>query len=149
MARRSQLLQVPKDKARAQIALGGGAPAHVQVFIAPGHGVQELLELREAFIPINFETTTRLVARSAIVWISVVWVQSAIQDDLPGERQQVVVYLRDGSTVSGEARWVAPPSSRRTLDYLNSDARYILLYGDQAVTFVSKDHVVSVEETSC
>jgi hypothetical protein len=137
------VLRVPKHKIRAELVLAGAQRSSVVLYVAPGQDVGELLAGEERFVPIRFSTGTRLVARTAIVSISVPLV---VNDDLPAEQQQVIVHLRGGSQMSGELRWVAPPGRRRTLDHLNDGSNFLILYDGDYMTFVAKDHVVSVEE---
>ena len=70
-----------------------------------------------------------------------------LEEELPGERQTALVRLRNGSTIKGELRWVAPEGQRRTLDFLNDDASHIVVHDIEHRIYVAKAHVASVEET--
>jgi hypothetical protein len=147
MEQRSQpLLRLPKNQTPAQVTMHDGERAQVFLFVAPGGNLDELLDERTRFIPMSFATGTRLVARDAIAAINLHVLHAPAEDELPGERQTVVVRLRSGALVKGELRWVAPEGSRRTLDFMNSDASYFVVHDTENVIYVAKAHVATVEE---
>ncbi len=94
----------------------------------------------------GFASGTRLVARDAIAAVSLHVLHAPPEDELPGERQIVVVRLRSGATIKGELRWVAPEGQRRTLDFLNNDSAHFVVHDTEHRIYVAKAHVAAVEE---
>ena len=144
---RSQpLLRLPKNQTPAMVTLHDGERAQVFLFVSPGDSVAQVLESGSAFVPMGFASGTKLVARDAIAAISVHVLHAPVEDELPGERQAVVVRLESGAIVRGELRWVAMEGARRTLDFLNRDARHIVIHDVEHVIYVALAHVATVEE---
>ena len=147
---RSQpLLRLPKNQTPALVTMHDGGEAQVFLFVAPGTSVTQLLEQAGQFVPMSFSNGTRLVARGAIASISVHVLHAALEDELPGERQLVLMRLRCGKMVKGELRWIAPEHRRRTLDHLNDDAGHLVVHDTEHVIYVAKAHIASVEEVQC
>lgn len=144
---RSQpLLRLPKNQTPALLTLHDGERAQVFLFIAPGAKLTHLLDEGAPFIPMGFSTGTRLVAREAIAALSVHVLHASLDEELPGERQAAIVKLRSGALIKGQLRWTAPEGRRRTLDYLNDEARYFFVHDTEHIIYVYKAHVASVEE---
>ncbi len=144
---RSQpLLRLPKNQTPAVLTLHDGERAQVFLFIAPGAKLTHLLDEDAKFIPMGFTTGTRLVAREAIAALGVHLLHVSQEEELPGERQTAIIKLRSGALIKGELRWTAPEGRRRTLDYLNDDARYVCVHDTEHIIYVYKAHVASVEE---
>jgi hypothetical protein len=96
---------------------------------------------------VSFAEGTRLVARGSIACITVHVIHARLEDDgLPEEKQKTRVRLRGGHLVNGELRWVAAYAGRRTLDHLNDDNTHLLVHTDDTVNYISKAHVMTVEE---
>lgn len=144
---RSQpLLRLPKNQTPALLTLHDGERAQVFLFIAPGAKLTHLLDENAPFIPMGFSTGTRLIARDAIAAVSVHLLHAPQEEELPGERQVATIKLRSGALIKGELRWTAPEGRRRTLDYLNDEARYFVVHDTEHLIYVCKQHVASVEE---
>ena len=123
-----------------------GERAQVFLFVAPGNRLTHVLDESSSFVPMGFASGTRLVARDTIAALGVHVMHAPAEEELPGERQRAVVRLRSGAIIKGELRWIAPEGQRRTLDYLNNDARYFVVYDTEHFHFVFKSHVATVEE---
>jgi len=149
-AERSQaIMRVPRDKSPGELILDDGQRDFVLFFVPQGEKLARVLEDAGAFVPVAVGSLTRLVARSAIACITAHRIQAGIVDsELPEEKRPVTVRLRGGATVSGELRWIAAYGSRRTLDHLNDEARYLYMHDGDYVHFVAKSAVISVEETA-
>ena len=146
---RSQpLLRLPKNQTPAMITMHDGERAQVFLFVAPGDKLTHYVNEASRFLPMGFASGTRLIARDSIATISVHVLHAPAEDELPGERQHVLVRLRSGAIVKGELRWVAPEGSRRTLDFMNDDATSFVVYDTEHIIYVFKSHVASVEETT-
>lgn len=145
---RSQpILRVPIAPMPAIVMLHDGTRINVRLFVTPGEDFTSVIEGDSAFVPLGLATGTRLVARDTIACITVhvVQVEHAYRDVQP-ERQRVSVRLRSGDKLKGELRWVAPADRRRTLDHLNDASNYIVLWDDEYVNYIVKQHVAYVEE---
>ncbi|MBZ0235664.1 MAG: hypothetical protein K8M05_25270 [Deltaproteobacteria bacterium] len=146
--RRSQpIMRLPVDTVSASLVLHDGERAEVVIFVPAGEDVDDVLVAREPFLPVVRDGTIVLVARAAIAALGVPHLPAIPrEDDLPGETQAAVVRLRSGVTIAGELRWTAPVGSQRTADFLNNDEPYVKVYGGDTTYFVTKDHIVLVEE---
>src|SRR5215216_3686064 len=137
---RSQpILRLPRDQTPAVLVMHDGERANVMLFVPPGDTLTHVLDNADPFVPVNFSSGTRLVARSAIACLTVHEAQP-LDDDLPVERQRAIVSLRAGSKIEGELRWVAPPGRRRTLDYLNDGSNLLVVHGGDVTSYIAKAH---------
>jgi len=144
---RSQpLLRLPKNQTPALVTMHDGERAQVFLFVAPGDRLGHFINEDSGFLPMGFASGTRLVARDAIAAISIHVLHAPYEEELPGERQNAKIQLRSGAVIKGELRWVAPEGQRRTLDFLNTDARHFVVYDTEHVIYVAKAHVAAVEE---
>ena len=144
---RSQpLLRVPRDQTPVILVLDDGQRSNAFLFVPVGTSVLSALENSSAFLPVNFADGTKLVARDSIACISMYGIP---EDELPGEQQRVVVRLRSGHLVKGDMRWIAQPDYRRVLDHLNDRSTHIVLHDNDYVSYVSKAHIMAVEELPC
>jgi hypothetical protein len=123
-----------------------GERAQVFLFVAPGASLSRWIDETARFLPMGFAGGTRLVARDAIAAFSVHVLHAPAEDELPGERQLAIVRLRSGASIKGELRWVAPEGQRRTLDFMNDDAAYVVVHDTEHIIYVAKAHIASVEE---
>jgi hypothetical protein len=144
---RSQpILRVPRDKTPAELTLDDGDQRYVLFYVAPGDKLARLFDESNAFVPVTDGSGTRFVARTAIACVTTHVARVDLDDVLPQERQHAVVKLRGGAVVRGALRWNPPQDRRRTLDHLNDDSRYFLVFEGDYVHFVAKSAVISVEE---
>src|SRR5258706_13816119 len=93
--RSQQILRLPRDQTPAVLLMQDGERANVMLFVPPGDTITHLLEGGEPFLPINFATGTRLVARAAIACVTMREVLR-IDEDAVIEDQMAVVYARGG-----------------------------------------------------
>lgn len=146
---RSQpLLRIPRNQTPVTITLEDGEQASAMLFVAPGASVLRMLADAAAFVPVAFTSgTTRLVARDAIVCITVHVIHAHVEahEEL-AERQKANVRLRTGQMVNGELRWMPESESRRVLDHLNDGSSHLTIHEGDRVSYVAKSHVASVEE---
>jgi hypothetical protein len=146
LVHRSQpLMRLPVDQIAAKVMLLGGKSFDGSLFIAIGEDIITIFTKADAFIPVACEKGILLVARDAIAGI-VVRGQLVLTDELPTEQQLARVHLRDGHRVDGELRWTAPEGRRRTADFLNDAAPYIVVHGREGMTYIAKRHVAWIEE---
>jgi hypothetical protein len=144
---RSQpILRVPRDKTPAELTLDDGEQRYVLLYVAPGDTLARMFDETSPFIPVTDGAGTRFVARTSIACVTTHSARAGLDDFLPQERQAAVVKLRGGTTVRGELRWNPPLDRRRTLDHLNDDSRYFVVFDGDYVHFIAKSAVISVEE---
>lgn len=145
---RSQpILRVPRDKTPAELTLDDGERSYVLLYIAPGDRISQVFEDGSPFMPVTNAGGTRFVSRKAVACVTAHSSRAPLDNDLPQERQMVVVHLRGGTIVRGELRWTAPYDRRRTQDHLNDASHYFLVFEADYVHFVAKAAVLSVEES--
>lgn len=144
--RSQKILRVPRDKTPAELTLDDGERSYVLLYIAPGENLARLFEDTRSFVPVTDGGRTRFISRTSIACVTAHASRSGLDPDMPQERQMAVVKLRGGTVVRGELRWTAPPDRRRTLDHLNDDAPFFLVFEGDYVHFVAKTNVLGVEE---
>lgn len=147
--RSQRLLRVPRDQTPVTIVLDDGAPANAFLFVPPGTAVMRALAESGTFVPVNYGEGTKLVARDSIACITVLGIPAADENDLPSELQPVVVRLRSGHSVKGELRWTPYAGHRRVLDHLNDSSTHIILHDNNYVSYITKQHIMSLEEVPC
>lgn len=146
--RSQRLLRVPRDQTPVTIVLDDGESANAFLFVPPGTAVMRALDESGAFVPVNYSEGTKLVARDSIACITVFGIP-AEDNDLPSELQPVVVRLRSGHSVKGELRWTPYAGHRRVLDHLNDSSTHIVLFDNNYVSYIPKQHIMSLEELPC
>jgi hypothetical protein len=144
---RSQpLLRLPKNQTPALVTMQDGERAQVFLFVGPGDKLTHYVNEDSRFLPMGFASGTRLVARDAIAAISIHVLHAPHEEELPGERQNAKLHLLSGAVIKGELRWIAPEGSRRCLDFMNTDAKHVVVYDTEHVIYVTKAHIAYVEE---
>lgn len=144
--RSQKLLRVPRDKTPAELTLDDGERRYVLLYIAPGDNLARLFDDPRQFVPVTDGGGTRFIARASIACVTAHASRSGLDPDMPHERQATVVKLRGGTVVRGELRWTAPIERRRTLDHVNDDALFFLVFEGDYVHFIAKANVLGVEE---
>lgn len=145
--RSQQLLRLPRDQTPVTVTLEDGEQAHAMLFLPPGSSVIRFLEEAASFVPVNYTTGLRLVARDSIACLTVQATDAPPEDpDLPLERQRVRIRLRGGRSIEGELRWIAVTGRRRTADCLNDPLTHVVVHDGQQVSFVAKAHIAHAEE---
>ena len=145
--RSQQLLRLPRDQTPVTITLEDGDQALATLFLSPGSSLIRFLEEAAAFVPVNYTSGLRLVARSSIACLTVLETDAPPEaPDLPLERQRVRIRLRGGRTIEGELRWIAALGRRRTADGLNDPLAHIVVHEGQHVSFIAKVHIAYAQE---
>jgi len=140
-------LRVPVDRVGVSLTLSDGQRRRGTMFVPPGSGVEELLEQRQAFVPIEEEGKVRLYASGSVACLEVMDGRIDLPElELPLERRRLVVRLKNGEVLDGEIRYVAWRSPPRTADLLNEPTATFALYRNGRVQHVAKMHVECVEE---
>lgn len=145
---RSQpLLRVPRDQTPVVITLDDGERSGAMLFVPPGDSITRVVAETTPFVPVNFASGTRLVARTAIACITIHIIHARPDDEPVTEHQRVTIRVRGGFIVKGELRWAAPEHRSRTLDYLNEPASHLVLHEGEYISYIAKTHIISVEES--
>jgi len=163
---RSQpLLRVPRDQTPVVITFDNGEREGAMLFVPPGDSIDHMLAEASQFVPVSFTVGAdymlagtspfvrgsvsvgmRLVARASMACITLHAIYARIDDEHATERQRVAIRVRGGSVIKGELRWGGALGRTRTLDHINEATPYIALREGDYVTYVAKNHIISVEE---
>jgi len=153
--------RIPKDEVRVEIALRGGEPEEVSVFLSPRAAFHpgrerpsELLSGDELFLTVkSSDGAVRFINKDAIVWMTVapeleIGALGSFQTELAkGRCRPIDVQLDDGRLFVGEVCIMLPEGNGRVGDFLNAAARFFEVRNERAVHFVNRDHVVMVKLT--
>lgn len=145
--RRSQvILRMPVDNVVATMIGHDGTTADVMLFIPPTEDIGHVLGQGAAFLAMVKAGKMCIVARDTIACFGVPEVPAIPrEDDVPVEKQAVIVTLRSGATVEGEVALTAF-GTQRTTDLLNEPDPILRVHGAATAYYVAKAHVAQVEE---
>ena len=145
---RSQaILRMPVDYVDATLILDDGERSEVIFFVHPGEDIAQLVSSGNAFIPVMRSARICIVARDAIAAIGVApRAPSAIESEMPSEKQLVTVKLKSGMLLEGELTWTVVPGQQRTADFLNTEAPLFELRTVDKSFYILKSHVATVQE---
>jgi len=158
---RSDSYRIPKHQVSVEIALRGGEPEEVSVFLYPraaSHAGRErpseLLLNDEPFLTVvSGDGGVRFINKAAIAWMTVALElemsgQSDTEAQLPMDRcTPIDLTLDDGRTFVGEVAILLPEGSSRLQDFLNGSDRFFEVRDARAAHFVNRDRVVMVKAT--
>lgn len=158
---RSDSYRIPKDEVSVALALRGGEPEELTVFIDPRAALHpgaqrpsELLLNRDPFLTVKAgDGTIRFINKRAIAWMTV-----ALELEMSGRHDSQVelasdrctpidVTLDDGRIFIGEVSILLPAATSRLQDYLNGAEQFFEVRGPRAAHFVNRDCVVVVKAT--
>lgn len=145
--RRSQvILRMPVDNVVATMVGHDGAQADVMLFIPPTEDIGHVLGHGAAFLPMVKGGKMAIVARETIACLSVPELPVIPrEDDLPVEKQAVIVTLRSGAKIEGEVR-LSAFGVQRTTDFMNDAEPVFRVHGTATTHYVSKSQVAQLEE---
>ncbi len=157
----SDSYRIPKHQVSVEIALRGGEPEEVAVFLHPRaalHAGQErpseLLLNDEPFLTVAAsDGSVRFINKAAIAWMTV-----ALELEMSGRSDMgaqlamdrctpIDVTLDDGRVFIGEVSIMLPQASSRLQDFLNASGRFFEVRDARAFHFVNRDRVVMVKAT--
>jgi len=146
--RRSQvILRMPVDHVVATLMMHDGTKADVVLFVPPTEDIGHLLSSGPTFLPAIRDGRVTLIAREAVASIGTPEITVIPrEDDLPVQRQAVVVVLRSGAKIEGELRFTAPAGHQRTADHLNEPEPVFSVHAAGTTYVVVKAHVAQVDE---
>lgn len=158
---RSDSYRVPKHEASVAIALRGGEPEELTVFLDPRAAMHpgaerpsELLLNDHPFLTVKAsDGTIRFINKRAIAWMTVALElemserSSSYADHAMDQCTPIDVTLDDGRIFIGEVSILLPAATSRLQDYLNSSAQFFEVRDAQAAHFVNRDRVVVVKAT--
>lgn len=142
-------LRIPKAQVLLKLALATGT-IEGKVFLADyaaAHaGPERILDVLggpDRFVPVQVAGVVRLVCRDALRWVRL---GSENFDDPPQglSQEEVVVVLRDGTSVEGTARFDAPVGRARLLDFLNAPGHFLPVYEGREVVLVHRSEIAEV-----
>lgn len=158
---RSDSYRILKHEASVHVALRGGEPEELTVFLhtrAASHAgaerPSELLLNDDPFVTVKAnDGTVRFINKCAIAWVTVP-LELEMSGRCDSERQLAMdrctpidVTLDDGRVFIGEVSVLLPPGSSRLQDYLNSTQQFFEVRDARAAHFVNRDRVVVVNVT--
>lgn len=145
--RRSQvILRMPVDNVVAAMIGHDGTKADVMLFVPPTEDVGRVLGHGASFLPMVRGGAMCIVARDTIACFSVPALPVIPrEDDLPVEKQAVIVTLRSGATVEGDVSLDAR-GTQRTTDFMNDAEPVFRVQGNEMTFYIAKIHVAQIEE---
>ena len=155
-------LKIRKQAVAVELALAGGEPRRVEVFVAEHRDnefrrqdVLDLLERVQAFLPARDPATGRgeIFNKDALLWIAVPLspfgsAPASAAEELFEFRRPVRVDFLGGQSVSGELLYSAPAESTRLVDYVNEPGRFFRLWTKDFLYLINKAFVLRVVETA-
>jgi len=155
-------LQIRKLPVAVELALAGGEPHRVEVFVAEHRDneyrrqdVLNLLEREHAFLPARNTATGHgeIFNKDALLWIALPLSPlgseaSSSEPELFEFRRSVRVDFLGGQSVSGELLYSAPEQSTRLVDHVNAPGRFIRLWAKDFLYLINKAFVVRVVEAA-
>jgi hypothetical protein len=154
---RADSYRIPKQRVSVEIALCGGEPEVVSVFLhlrAASHAgperPNELLMNDDPFLTVvAADGGVRFINKAAIAWMSVALDQTtngSSDGRVTMDRcEPIDLTLDDGRIFMGEVSILLPPAKRRLQDFLNGSAQFIEVRSSRAVHFVNRDRIVMVK----
>ena len=145
---RSQaILRMPVDYVDATLVLHDGDRSEVIFLLPPGEDLARVITEGDAFIPVMRAAKICIIARDAIAAVGVALrAPTALEQEMPSEKQKATVKLRSGMMLEGELRWTVVMGKQRTADYLNNEALTIELRTQDKSFFIAKAHIAYVQE---
>jgi hypothetical protein len=149
-----EIFKVPKRQVRARVALEGGVSLTGVLFAAaagpdgaPGRVADHLNNETERFVALATEQQRYLVRKSQIVDVQIAGAE--MEDELPesevAERQvEVRVTLLGGARLEGRVLYSMPEGRRRLLDYLNAAPPFVPMLGDDRLTLINRDRILTL-----
>jgi hypothetical protein len=145
--------QVPTHEVAARVLLDDGRVLECGIFASDsgpaGHPqtlAERLNETDEEFIPVKSGEDRFLLSKSGVVTVEVGDAASETvgMDQDAGIEIPVRLSLTGGLSLLGRFHIVMPPERSRVLDYLNAAPRFLTLLGEDRVTLVQRNYIVSV-----
>lgn len=145
-------LAVPVLRIPVMLLLDDGSRRGVTIFLSSGRTLEDFVESQEMFVPAQDGERIRLYARKSIACISVSLgdverVSTEMDAGMAFRKRHVEITTAAGSTIRGELRYIPSHEFVRTIDYLNEAEATVAVFGNDAVHYVVKAHVRSVDET--
>ena len=158
---RTEPLKVRKQAVAVELALSGGSPRVVEVFLAEHRAhefrrqhVLDLLEHVQAFLPARDISSGawEIFNKDAVLWIGVPLSPfgsetGGADEELFEFRRAVRVDLLGGGPLEGELLYTAPEESARLVDYLNETGRFLHLWSKERLYLINKAYVTRVIES--
>jgi len=144
--------KVPKVETHVRILLDDGRTLDGTMFtsVTGPHGGPEtildrLADPSEEFVPLACGDDRLLLNKRGIILLQCSFDAIGPPPDRPiGKEVLVRMSLAGGTSILGRLDIRMPPERARVLDYLNSAPRFVPLLGDQQVTVVQKNFIVTV-----
>jgi hypothetical protein len=157
-------LRIPTVAVTVELAtIGQRDPARGELFViddphtrhhhdALAEAVALLLENQAQFVPFRIDGVVRLVAKSAIVTVTIPGAPRTTEEEgetdfvLYDRQHRVEVLLVQGTRFEGLFLDNSPAEHPRAIDHLNSMARYVRLWSADKQVFIGKAQIATVTE---
>ena len=159
-ANETRPLRIRKQAVEVELALAGGAPRRVTVFVAEHRDnefrrqdVLNLLEHVQAFLPARDVESGQweIFNKDSLLWIAVPLSPpggetAGAADELFEFRHPVRVDFLGGQALKGELLYSAPAESTRIVDYVNEPGRFLHLWRGDHLYLINKAFVLRLVE---
>jgi hypothetical protein len=151
-------LRVRKQAVAVELALAGGTPRRVEIFVAEyrdnefrRQDVLNLLEHIQAFLPARDSASGlwEIFNKDALLWIGVPLSPfgsepAGTDQELYEFRRPVRVDLIGAEPIHGDLLYSARQESTRVMDYLNETGRFFRVWSEERLYLVNKAFVLRV-----
>jgi hypothetical protein len=163
---RSAELRLPTKVVAARLALVGGTPIDVELFVADirrrgrSHLIDDIaaqLAGESTFMPVRWDNQVRLLAKHSITWLAI---RRRDPDEMPStdfdnEPSELTLYDREhrveielahGGKLIGTILDSSPADRPRVMDHLNRAGRFVRLWTSDEHFLINATQVVTVIE---
>ncbi len=149
--------QVPTRKVPTRVLLDDGRVLECVIYASKagpaGHAqsLQDRLnDATEEFVPVSSGDDPFLLNKSGVVTVELLEPQREIEllDLQAGHEVPVRLSLTGGLSLLGTFHVIMPPERSRVLDFVNSAPRFIALLGENKLTLIQRNYIVSVRSTN-
>ncbi len=147
MKRSQAILRMPFDMVEVAVVLHDGERFDGLLFIPPTEDIARLVSEGPPFVAVVRGGLEHFIARTSIAAIGLPADRAPQLDaELSIQSQCATVKLRCGLKLDGELRWISPDGQKRTIDGLNAEGLYLVIYGSETTHLIMKEHVSTVLE---
>jgi hypothetical protein len=157
---RGDTLRMPTVAVNVELAIGPSQPhtSRGELFVIddprqqanPVDAVAQLLESPAQFVPFRVDGVVRLVAKTAIVTVTIPGAPPQQTDEpeleLYDRQHRVEVLLVQGTRFEGLLLDNSPADHPRAIDHLNSTARHVRLWTADSHVLIAKAQIATVTE---
>ena len=145
--------QVPTREVPARVLLDDGRLLECGIYAAAagpsGHAESLLDRLNNAdeeFVPVSSDNDSFLLNKSGVVTVELLEPRREFDllDLEAGREMPVRLSLTGGLSLLGWFQVSMPPGRSRVMDFLNAAPRFVVLLGEDKLTLIQRNYIVSV-----